>query len=122
MRQISVTINDRDYAIACDEGQEEHLVALAGYLDKRVRELAASIGQVGHARLLVIAGLLVSDELSDAFAEVEQLKARVAALEAEAKAGAESDAERAVSDGAAAAALESAAGRIEAIAARLEGS
>lgn len=127
MRQLSVTINDRDYTIACEEGQEEHLTTLARYLDERVGELAKSIGQVGHARLLVIAGLLVSDELSDAYAEIETLKQRVEALESD-RAKAADTASEAASGAAAearaegAATLDKATARIDAIAARLEGS
>lgn len=74
MATVTIRINDRSYSIGCDDGQEEHLTKLADYLDGRVRELATSIGQVGDARLLVIAGLLISDELSDAYAELEQGK------------------------------------------------
>lgn len=121
MGQITVTVNERDYAIACEDGQEEHLGKLARYLDQRVGELAGSIGQVGHARLLVIAGLLISDELSDAYAEIEQLKEKLAAAEAGAgeKANAAENAAR-EADRRAVESLERAAERVDAIAAGLQ--
>lgn len=127
MQQINVTINQRDYTIACEDGQEEHLEKLATYLDQRVTELAGSIGQVGHARLLVIAGLLVSDELSDAFAEIEQLKTRLAEAEGRASDAARAQSEageaaRSEADRKAAEALENAAKRVDAIAASLQAS
>ncbi|MBP5857697.1 cell division protein ZapA [Marivibrio halodurans] len=123
MRQLSVTINDRDYMIACEDGQEEHLGALAAQLDGRVRDLAGSIGQVGHARLLVIAGLLVSDELSDAQLEIARLKQRVDALEAEGARTAEAGADATDSARAeGAAAIDRATERLDAIAARLQDS
>ncbi len=75
MAQVAVTINNRSYRIACDDGQEEHLQRLAQFVDKKVSELVASVGQIGDTRLLVMASLLVADELSDAYAEVERLKA-----------------------------------------------
>ena len=75
MAQVSVIINGRKYQVACDDGQEAHLSRLAAYVDKRVGELVAAVGQVGDARLLVMATLLVADELSDAYAELEVLKA-----------------------------------------------
>jgi len=74
MAQVAVTINGRKYQIACDDGQEAHLTRLGSYVDKRVNELVAAVGQVGDARLLVMASLLVADELSDVYAEVEALR------------------------------------------------
>jgi cell division protein ZapA len=79
MGQVSVTVNGRPYDIACDDGQEQHVSGLAGYLDERVGELAGSIGQVGDARLLVMASLLVIDELVEAVREIEAMKARTEA-------------------------------------------
>lgn len=81
MAQHTVTINNRSYTIACDDGQEDHLTRLAQFLDQKVQGLAGSLGQVGDTRLLVIAGILISDELSDACAEVEALRAEKEALE-----------------------------------------
>ena len=68
MSQIDVTVNGRSYSIACDDGQEDHLRDLAAYVDKRVQELVATLGQVGDLKLLVMASLLIADELSEAFA------------------------------------------------------
>jgi len=65
MAQVDVTINGRDYRIACEDGQEQHLIGLASYLNARVAELVREVGQIGDTRLLVMAGLLVADELSD---------------------------------------------------------
>lgn len=70
MSQISITINGRDYSIVCDDGQETHLARLAEYLDRRVGELVESVGQIGDSRLLLMVGLLIADELSDAYAEL----------------------------------------------------
>lgn len=74
MAQVTVAVNGRKYQIACDDGQEAHLTRLGGYVDKRISELVAAIGQVGDARLLVMASLLIADELSDAYAELETLR------------------------------------------------
>lgn len=66
MAQVDVVINNRSYRIACDDGQDVHVLQLADYVDHRVQELVASVGQVGDARLLVMASLLIADELSEA--------------------------------------------------------
>ena len=106
MSEVSVTINGRDYLVACEDGQEEQLEKLAAFVDKKMVELVASVGQIGDARLLVMTTLLIADELSEAY---QQLEAGAAAN------GASQGAEESM-----AAALESCAQRIENIAARLE--
>ena len=63
MAHVELEINERKYKIACDNGQEAHLKKLGDYLEERVQELVTSIGQVGDSRLLVMASLLITDEL-----------------------------------------------------------
>ncbi len=105
MPEISLNINERTYQVTCDDGQQEHLRKLASHLDERIRGLVGAVGQVGEGRLLVMASLMVADELFEAYKENHALKA------------ANGDA----SEGVAAAALENCAQRIETIAARLGG-
>ena len=69
MGQVSVTVNNRTYQIACDDGQEAHLSRLGDYVNKRIDQLIASVGQVGESRLLVMVSLLLADELSDIHAQ-----------------------------------------------------
>ncbi len=71
MAQVDVAINGRNYRVACDDGQEDHLRQLAEYVDRRVMELVESVGQIGEARLVVMASLLIADELSESFASLE---------------------------------------------------
>lgn len=134
MGQITVTVNDRDYTVACEAGEEGHVAALAERLDGQVRDLAGAIGQVGHTRLLLIAALMTSDALTERAQEVERLQARIAELEAAAAADgaaaegaretaqAEAAAQAAEVRARAAASLETATQRIDAIAERLQGS
>ncbi len=74
MAQVSITINGRKYQVACDDGQEAHLKRLGDYVDKRLNELVAAVGQVGDSRLLVMVSLLLADELSDLYAESQSHK------------------------------------------------
>ena len=60
MAHVTVTINGRQYQVACDDGQEAHLSRLGKYVDNRVQELVAAVGQAGDARLLVMVSLLLS--------------------------------------------------------------
>jgi cell division protein ZapA len=104
MAQVTVSINGRNFDIACDDGQEQRVGALARDIDRRVAELARSVGQVGENRLLLMAGLIIADELAEA-------RDRVTRLEAD-RAGDQGEAE--LTDR-----LDRLASRVEAIAARL---
>lgn len=73
MAQVKMQINNRSYEIACDDGEEEHVQQLGRYVDEKVMELASRIGQVGDTRLLVMAALLISDELSEAYSKVGEV-------------------------------------------------
>src|SRR5579863_1808957 len=62
MPLVNVMVNGRAYTIACDEGEEDHLRQLAATVDAKAREVLSSVGQVGDARLLLMAALLMADE------------------------------------------------------------
>ncbi|MFZ5792811.1 MAG: cell division protein ZapA [Pseudomonadota bacterium] len=105
MATVTLSLNGRPYEIACDDGQEERLHTLGAELDRRVSELARRLGPVNDNRLLVMAALIIADEL--------------AAARASADASAQRAAER---DAAAAAdAVDGIVRRIDAIATRLSG-
>jgi cell division protein ZapA len=65
MPHVNVTINGRQYRMACEDGQEEHLHRLADDFDKRIAGLRESFGEIGDMRLTVMAALMVADELSE---------------------------------------------------------
>jgi cell division protein ZapA len=66
MSHINVTINARQYRMACEEGQEVRLLKLAEGLETRIQSLRGKFGEIGDARLTVMAALTVCDELVDA--------------------------------------------------------
>ena len=74
MSHINVTINGRQYRMACEEGQEVRLLKLAESLESRVTELRGKFGEIGDARLTVMAALTVCDELLDANARLHALE------------------------------------------------
>ena len=78
MAQVEIKINGRDYRIACEDGQESHLSNLAKYLDGKVGELVDEVGQIGDTSLMVMAGLLVTDELTDIRGELEATRNQAA--------------------------------------------
>lgn len=80
MPEVNVTINARQYRMACESGQEKHLLALSEDFDKRIAQLRASFGEVGDTRLLVMAALTVADELAEAGKTIRRLEEELAAL------------------------------------------
>ncbi len=118
MAHVSVTVNARSYTLACDDGEEEHLKQLAGYLDHHIQELADNIGPVGETRLMLMAGLMVADELSGALDRLNKVEQELKDLRdsREEISTRMRSAEREASK-----ALDSAAERLEQIAKRLAG-
>ena len=117
MPLVNVMVNGRAYTIACDEGEEEHLKALGADVDGKVRELLSAVGNVGEQRLLLMAALLLADEIHAATAQLEAAR-RDLADERSSRLELSSRVEK--SESLAADALETAVKRIEGIAALLK--
>ena len=80
MSHINVTINGRQFRMACEEGQEVRLLKLAESLETRIQSLRGKFGEVGDARLTVMAALTVCDELFDANNHIRSLEEELVAL------------------------------------------
>jgi cell division protein ZapA len=80
MRHINVTINGRQYRMACEDGQEARLLKLAESLESRIRKLRGKFGEIGDARLVVMAALTVCDELLDATERIRSLEEEIDGL------------------------------------------
>jgi cell division protein ZapA len=109
-------VNGRAYTVACDDGEEDHLKELAGIVDEKVRELLSSVGQVGDQRLLLMASLLMADELHEAVTRLDECKNDLAALQ---QINSDTHEELDKSKGLAADALEAATKRLQDVAAKL---
>ena len=116
MSQVNVTINGRQFRMACEDGQEGHLQQLAKDLDDRIVALRGQFGEIGDARLTVMAALMVADELAETGKKLKRLEADHAALQDVRDAAAERNQ---ATQAAIAAAFTSAAERIEGMAKKL---
>jgi cell division protein ZapA len=105
MALVNLRVNGRDFPVSCEDGQEPRLRRLAQYIDSKVQDFVKIVGQVGEARLMLLAALVISDELSDANEALQQARNRPATTETAAATG-----------------IHGIAQRIESIAARLESS
>jgi cell division protein ZapA len=81
MAQVNVVINGKQFRMACEDGQEDHLLRLAREFDERISGLRSKFGEVGDTRLTVMAALTLADELSEATQKLRQHEASIAALE-----------------------------------------
>jgi len=80
MAHVNATIAGRQFRLACEDGQEDHLLALAKEMDERITQLRAKFGEIGDTRLTVMAALMVADELSETLRRVRRLEEDVAGL------------------------------------------
>jgi len=118
MAQVTVSIDGKSYRMACDEGQEDHLLDLAQKFDRYVGHLKSSFGEIGDHRLAVMAGIMVMDELSELQHRVKGLETEVATLR---KTRDEALAKADRTDTVLVGALSGLAERMEALSARLAG-
>jgi cell division protein ZapA len=80
MAQVTVTIDGKTYRMACDEGQEEHLLDLAQRFDRYVAHLKESFGEIGDQRITVMSGIMVLDELTELQKRVKGMESEIATL------------------------------------------
>jgi cell division protein ZapA len=116
MAQVNVTINGRQFRMACEDGQEAHLLNLARDLDGRIEGLRAKFGEIGDSRLTVMAALTIADELAEMGGRIKRLEEELAAAQHTHVATASRNK---VAQAAVAAALTSAAERIEGVTKKL---
>lgn len=65
MGQVTITIDKREYAIVCEDGQEEHIVKLSKILDERARQVTGGSRSINENLMLALVGLTLADELQD---------------------------------------------------------
>jgi cell division protein ZapA len=118
MATVTVSINGRNYRMACDDGQEEHLTRLAKDLDGRIAQLRGDFGEIGDMRLTVMAALTIADELREQRGQLRRIEDELAALQ-DARVVATDRAK--ATENAIASAFNSAAERIEALTRALDG-
>lgn len=82
MAEVNVEIAGKKYRMACEEGQEEHLLGLATELNTRVEKFKGDFGEIGDARLTVMAAISVVDELAEAERRIEALSVQLAEMTA----------------------------------------
>jgi cell division protein ZapA len=116
MPQVSVTINGRQFRMACEDGEEARVTHLAEDLDARIVQLRGRFGEIGDTRLTVMAALALADELSEVKEKLQRLEPELAKLQ---EASVLSADRAQATQAAVVAALNAAAERIESLTRRL---
>ncbi|HEX9904246.1 MAG TPA: cell division protein ZapA [Propylenella sp.] len=80
MAQVNLTVNGRVYRMACEDGEEEHVLQLGQRFDEAINELRGALGEIGDQRLMVMAGILMTDRLDDAERRVKRHDQEVQSL------------------------------------------
>ena len=80
MAQVSVSINGRQYRMACEDGQEDHLMELAAEVNRRIHAMRSQFGEVGDMRLTIMSAITIADELAESSSRVKQLERQLGEL------------------------------------------
>ena len=74
MANVSIKFNGKEFLLACDEGQEEHLEELLIQINQKFNSLKNDLGNLGENKLLLITAVKVMDEYHETKKKVEQKK------------------------------------------------
>ncbi|WP_428488415.1 cell division protein ZapA [Rhodopila sp.] len=75
MAQVTLRINGYAYMIGCQDGEEQHLEAMAAEVNRRIDGVRTASGPSGEARMLVMAALLMADDMFELSARLEAAEA-----------------------------------------------
>ena len=73
MAEVDITINGRSYRISCKDGEEERIKSLSSLINNQVQKLSEKIGQLGEARMILLASLVLLDKSDEIEKEAEQI-------------------------------------------------
>ena len=73
MAEVDITINGRSYRISCKDGEEERIKSLSSLINNQVQKLSEKIGQLGEARMILLASLVLLDKSDEVEKEAEKI-------------------------------------------------
>lgn len=80
MGQVNLSVNGKIYRMACEDGEEDHVTELGVRFDEAINELRGVLGEIGDQRLMVMAGILMTDRLGDAEQRLKKAEQDIQAL------------------------------------------
>ena len=73
MAEVDITINGRSYRISCKDGEEKRIKSLSSLINNQVQKLSEKIGQLGEARMILLASLVLLDKSDEVEKEAEEI-------------------------------------------------
>ena len=74
MANVSIKFNNKEFLLACEDGQEEHLEELLIQINKKFNNLKNDLGNLGENKLLLITAVKIMDEYYETKKKVDQKK------------------------------------------------
>ncbi len=112
MAEVNLSINGRNYGVACDDGQENRVLDLGRYVDERLKDISKAGAAASETHLLVLTALVLADEVYDLRDHINKVMASPHSPH--------HDAMKAEEEELIVRAIDSLAGRINSIAGRIE--
>ncbi|MGA9657995.1 MAG: cell division protein ZapA [Asticcacaulis sp.] len=82
MGEVTVRVNAKPYTIGCADGQEDRVRELARKFDEHVEMVVSDVGAIGEVRLFLMAALLMTDEMHDLKAQLDEANSSNARMNA----------------------------------------
>ena len=73
MADVDIIINSRTYRVSCKDGEEDRIISLSSQINQEVEVLASRIGQLGEARMILLAALVLLDKSDDNQDKMEEI-------------------------------------------------
>ena len=74
MANVSIKFNNKEFLLACEDGQEEHLEELLIHINQKFNDLKNNLGNLGENKLLLITAVKIMDEYFETKKKIDQKK------------------------------------------------
>jgi cell division protein ZapA len=81
MPDVKIKIGDREFDVACQEGEEHFLRSAAQMLDTEAQTLLSQIRHLTESRMLLMAGLMLADKTAGLDDQLKLAEQRIIELE-----------------------------------------
>ena len=77
MSTVRAEVYGKEYTLACDDGQEQHLQQLVAQVEERTSRLGGHLGRIPDSLMLLYSALMLADELHEAKHELARMRQQI---------------------------------------------